>query len=328
MNRLLPAAIRVLSVEEVSPGFPSALPGGGQDLRVPNLPRGDLPAVRAPLRAPLSLSAGCGAVHGAWPRCSRASTISRPSRPPMKTTLWAAPRSARFSPRACGVEAGCLLYRVRGSGFLKHMVRNLVGTLLEAGKGNLGEEELRELARARRPAEGRPYAAGPRPVSVVGGILTFSRTAAAVSFSHSPSGSPMPSRRRSLDGAPFGIASHQHLVVASRRRRRLHVRHQPLHPRLEFVDRQEARDVDGQEHLAVAGRRAACANSAHLVAHGAAAEHRAQNLDHHGQPVPFVAAQRHQQTVVRLACVRGRDALGSPCAQPAGNTRLLRSGMP
>ena len=32
---------------------------------------------------------------------------------------------------------GRLLYRVRGSGFLKHMVRNLVGTLLEAGKGNI-----------------------------------------------------------------------------------------------------------------------------------------------------------------------------------------------
>ena len=30
-----------------------------------------------------------------------------------------------------------LVYRVRGSGFLKHMVRNIVGTLLEAGKGNL-----------------------------------------------------------------------------------------------------------------------------------------------------------------------------------------------
>src|SRR4051812_22248861 len=34
---------------------------------------------------------------------------------------------------------GHLLYRVRGSGFLKHMVRNVVGTLLEAGKGNLVE---------------------------------------------------------------------------------------------------------------------------------------------------------------------------------------------
>jgi tRNA pseudouridine38-40 synthase len=32
---------------------------------------------------------------------------------------------------------GRLVYRVRGSGFLKHMVRNIVGTLIEAGKGNV-----------------------------------------------------------------------------------------------------------------------------------------------------------------------------------------------
>lgn len=30
-----------------------------------------------------------------------------------------------------------LVYQVRGSGFLKHMVRNIVGVLLEAGKGNI-----------------------------------------------------------------------------------------------------------------------------------------------------------------------------------------------
>ena len=34
-------------------------------------------------------------------------------------------------------EDARLIYRVRGSGFLKHMVRNIVGVLLEAGKGNL-----------------------------------------------------------------------------------------------------------------------------------------------------------------------------------------------
>jgi tRNA pseudouridine38-40 synthase len=38
-----------------------------------------------------------------------------------------------------------LRYRIRGSGFLKHMVRNIAGTLLEAGKGNLGESGLRAL---------------------------------------------------------------------------------------------------------------------------------------------------------------------------------------
>jgi len=35
-----------------------------------------------------------------------------------------------------------LVYRVRGSGFLKHMVRNMVGVLLEVGKGNLERADL------------------------------------------------------------------------------------------------------------------------------------------------------------------------------------------
>jgi len=34
-------------------------------------------------------------------------------------------------------EGDRLIYRVRGSGFLKHMVRNIVGVLLETGKGNV-----------------------------------------------------------------------------------------------------------------------------------------------------------------------------------------------
>ena len=36
-----------------------------------------------------------------------------------------------------------LIYRVRGSGFLKHMVRNIVGVLMETGKGNVDEAGLR-----------------------------------------------------------------------------------------------------------------------------------------------------------------------------------------
>ena len=32
-----------------------------------------------------------------------------------------------------------LIYAIRGSGFLKHMVRNIVGTLIEAGKGNIAD---------------------------------------------------------------------------------------------------------------------------------------------------------------------------------------------
>lgn len=35
-----------------------------------------------------------------------------------------------------------LILRVRGSGFLKHMVRNITGVLLEVGKGNMAREDL------------------------------------------------------------------------------------------------------------------------------------------------------------------------------------------
>jgi tRNA pseudouridine38-40 synthase len=42
-------------------------------------------------------------------------------------------------------EGERLIYGVRGSGFLKHMVRNMVGTLLEAGKGNLDQPGLQAL---------------------------------------------------------------------------------------------------------------------------------------------------------------------------------------
>jgi tRNA pseudouridine38-40 synthase len=40
----------------------------------------------------------------------------------------------------CELNGERLLYRVRGSGFLKHMVRNITGVLLEVGKGNLNAD--------------------------------------------------------------------------------------------------------------------------------------------------------------------------------------------
>ncbi len=42
-----------------------------------------------------------------------------------------------------------LLYVVRGNGFLHHMVRNLVGTFLMVGKGNLTTEDLRRILELR-----------------------------------------------------------------------------------------------------------------------------------------------------------------------------------
>lgn len=50
---------------------------------------------------------------------------------------------------------GRLVYRIRGSGFLKHMVRNIVGTLLEAGKGNIEDlTVMPERSGPTAPAKG------------------------------------------------------------------------------------------------------------------------------------------------------------------------------
>ncbi len=52
-------------------------------------------------------------------------------------------------------EADLLVYRVRGNGFLHHMVRNLVGTFVDAGRGQIGPEDmLRILAERSRSAAG------------------------------------------------------------------------------------------------------------------------------------------------------------------------------
>jgi tRNA pseudouridine38-40 synthase len=49
-----------------------------------------------------------------------------------------------FESKLCR-EGSRLIYRVTGSGFLKQMVRNMAGTLLEVGKGNVDAEALRSL---------------------------------------------------------------------------------------------------------------------------------------------------------------------------------------
>jgi tRNA pseudouridine38-40 synthase len=46
-------------------------------------------------------------------------------------------------------EAEELIYTVRGSGFLHHMVRNLVGTFVLVGKGTLKPENLTQILAAR-----------------------------------------------------------------------------------------------------------------------------------------------------------------------------------
>ncbi len=51
-----------------------------------------------------------------------------------------------------------LVYRVRGSGFLHHMVRNLVGTMLDVGRGYRTASEIPAMLAARSRSAAGPTA--------------------------------------------------------------------------------------------------------------------------------------------------------------------------
>lgn len=68
-----------------------------------------------------------------------------------------APIPVRTIYRSCWQERdGLLVYRVTGSGFLHHMVRNLTGTFVEVGSGRRSPESIPEILTARdRSAAGQ-----------------------------------------------------------------------------------------------------------------------------------------------------------------------------
>jgi tRNA pseudouridine38-40 synthase len=55
-------------------------------------------------------------------------------------------------------SANLLVFRVRGNGFLHHMVRNLVGTMIDAGRGFLPVEEIPKILAARSRSAAGPTA--------------------------------------------------------------------------------------------------------------------------------------------------------------------------
>ncbi len=55
-------------------------------------------------------------------------------------------------------DGDLLVYRVRGNGFLHHMVRNLVGTMLDVGRGHLPLKEIPSILAARSRSAAGPTA--------------------------------------------------------------------------------------------------------------------------------------------------------------------------
>lgn len=155
INRLLPPSIRVLSAEEVAHGFHPRFHAVSKTyeyriLRAEFCPPFEWRYVHHypyPLQLDgiLALAALFEGEHD-FSAFAAADDRDREGHSKVRTI---------FCSRAA-IEGDRLIYRIRGNGFLKHMVRNIVGALLEAGKGNLGEAGLRELL-----APGHEKRAGP-----------------------------------------------------------------------------------------------------------------------------------------------------------------------
>jgi tRNA pseudouridine38-40 synthase len=142
MNRLLPRDVRVLTVEETRPDFHPRYDARAKTYEyriwrgeiVPPFVRGYVHHHPYPLDT-ISMAAAAPLLEGTHDFTAFAAADERDARGLSKTrTIFCS-----------GVEldAERLLYRVRGSGFLKHMVRNIAGALLEVGKGNLSADGLR-----------------------------------------------------------------------------------------------------------------------------------------------------------------------------------------
>ena len=78
---------------------------------------------------------------------------AEPPEPATIRTIFSSAWEARPSP-----EDELLVYCVRGSGFLHHMVRNLVGTMLDVGRGRLSADAIPGILAARSRAAAGPTA--------------------------------------------------------------------------------------------------------------------------------------------------------------------------
>lgn len=136
MNRLLPHSIRILSVEETHAGFNPRYDAVAKTYEY-RVFRGEIcpPFERRYVHHhpyPLDESAMmecAGLLEGEHDFSAFAAADEKDQLGLSKVRTVFSSRLERRDDR--------LVYRVRGSGFLKHMVRNIVGVLIEAGKGNV-----------------------------------------------------------------------------------------------------------------------------------------------------------------------------------------------
>jgi tRNA pseudouridine38-40 synthase len=151
LNDVLPGSVRVLSVEEVAPEFHARKSARAKTYRYRIL--------RAPICSPFlaryvyhhpypldeaAMVKAAEAVIGEHDFTSFAAADPERGVPEEESSSLRTIYSSSWE--RCGEE---MIYTVRGSGFLHHMVRNLVGTFLLVGKLTLKPEDIAHILAAR-----------------------------------------------------------------------------------------------------------------------------------------------------------------------------------
>jgi tRNA pseudouridine38-40 synthase len=149
LNDLLPKQIRVLLVEDANPDFHARASAHAKTYRYRIFRGGVCPPFLARY-----------VYHHPWPLDETAIALAASLViGEHDFSSFAAVDPERGKTRASNVrrifqsefchEGEELVYTVRGSGFLHHMVRNLIGTFLLVGKGNLGPDDLSSILAAQ-----------------------------------------------------------------------------------------------------------------------------------------------------------------------------------
>ena len=136
MNRLLPRSIRVNDVEEASPDFHPRFEAKAKTYEYRILRAEVCPPFERRYVHHHPFPLDIERMAAVAPLLDGEHDFSAFAASDERDELGASKVRQIFSSRLT-LEGDRLFYRVRGSGFLKHMVRNIVGTLIEVGKGNV-----------------------------------------------------------------------------------------------------------------------------------------------------------------------------------------------
>jgi len=150
LNDILPASVRVLEAEDAAPGFHARKSARGKTYRYRIYRAAICPPFLAryvwhypyPLQEQLMVQAA-GLVEGEHDFTSFAAVD------PERSAGAAVSNIRRIFSSTWEREGDEFVYTVKGSGFLHHMVRNLVGTFILVGKETLKGEDVTRILEAR-----------------------------------------------------------------------------------------------------------------------------------------------------------------------------------